>query len=136
MNKAKRPLNAKQEAFVREYLRDGNATQAAIRAGYSKHTAEQQGPRLLGNVGVARAFKAGQAKLVKSTIADATERRETLSTMFRDKKAHPIARLKAADILNKMDGVYVTKLSGPDGGPVQTTVTKIERVIVRPKDPQ
>lgn len=36
-------MNAKQEAFVREYLIDLNATQAAIRAGYSKKTARAIG---------------------------------------------------------------------------------------------
>jgi len=36
-----------QKLFVKEYLVDLNATQAAIRAGYSKKTAMQQGQRLL-----------------------------------------------------------------------------------------
>jgi phage terminase small subunit len=36
-------LTAKQQLFVEEYLIDLNATQAAIRAGYSKHTAQQMG---------------------------------------------------------------------------------------------
>jgi phage terminase small subunit len=36
-------LTAKQRLFVREYLVDLNATQAAIRAGYSAHTARQIG---------------------------------------------------------------------------------------------
>ena len=40
-------LSAKQLAFCREYLKDYNATQAAIRAGYSAHTAKQQGARQL-----------------------------------------------------------------------------------------
>lgn len=43
-------LNAKQSKFCNEYLKDLNATQAAIRAGYSKKTAEQQASRLLTNV--------------------------------------------------------------------------------------
>ena len=55
-------LTARQQRFVEEYLIDLNATQAAIRAGYSARTAEQQGPRLLGNVGVAGAIAAGRAK--------------------------------------------------------------------------
>ncbi len=37
------PLNAKQELFCREYLIDLNATQAAIRAGYSEKSAYSQG---------------------------------------------------------------------------------------------
>lgn len=40
-------LNIKQEAFCREYIVDLNATQAAIRAGYSERTASSQGERLL-----------------------------------------------------------------------------------------
>lgn len=48
-----REMPPKRARFVEEYLIDLNATQAAIRAGYSKKTAEVQGPRLLGNVRVA-----------------------------------------------------------------------------------
>lgn len=58
-------LTPKQERFVAEYLIDLNATQAAIRAGYSAKTAEQQGPRLLGNVGVAAAIQKGQEQRAK-----------------------------------------------------------------------
>ena len=45
-------LNAKQEAFCREYIIDLNATQAAIRAGYSEKTAKSIGSRLLTNVDI------------------------------------------------------------------------------------
>lgn len=43
-------LTDKQELFAREYLKDLNATQAAIRAGYSEKTAQEQSSRLLSNV--------------------------------------------------------------------------------------
>jgi len=52
--------HAKQQAFVREYLLDHNATQAAIRAGYSAKTAYSQGQRLLKNVEVKAAIEKGQ----------------------------------------------------------------------------
>ena len=45
-------LTAKQQRFVDEYLIDLNATRAAIRAGYSHRTADQQASRLLTNVKV------------------------------------------------------------------------------------
>ncbi|RUL12423.1 terminase small subunit [Proteus mirabilis] len=45
-------LNDKQEMFCREYLIDLNATQAAIRAGYSEKTANAQASRLLVNVNI------------------------------------------------------------------------------------
>lgn len=53
-------LTDKQTAFVREYLIDLNATQAAIRAGYSARTAASQGQRLLKNAEVAAAVTDAQ----------------------------------------------------------------------------
>nr|WP_312967783.1 terminase small subunit [Brucella intermedia] len=55
-------LTPKQERFVAEYLIDLNATQAAIRAGYSEKTAQQQGSRLLLNVVVQEAIAKGREK--------------------------------------------------------------------------
>ncbi|MCH0685585.1 terminase small subunit [Escherichia coli] len=43
-------LTDKQELFAREYLKDLNGTQAAIRAGYSEKTSQEQSSRLLSNV--------------------------------------------------------------------------------------
>lgn len=60
-------LTAKQERFVEEYLIDLNATQAAIRAGYSAKTAEQQGSRLLGNVKVSAALSKAQSRRSEKT---------------------------------------------------------------------
>lgn len=53
-------LTAQQQRFVDEYLVDLNATQAAIRAGYSARTARQQGNRLLTNADVAAAVQKAQ----------------------------------------------------------------------------
>ncbi|MBZ4400409.1 terminase small subunit [Myxococcus sp. AS-1-15] len=58
-----RELTPKQRAFVREFLKDSNSTQAAIRAGYSKASAESQGSRLLRNAKVLAAVEAGQAAI-------------------------------------------------------------------------
>ncbi|MDB5601165.1 MAG: hypothetical protein JWN71_3209 [Xanthobacteraceae bacterium] len=57
-------LTHKQHCFVENYLLDLNATQAAIRAGYSKRTANQQGPRLLENEDVRKAID--EAKIKRS----------------------------------------------------------------------
>lgn len=50
-------LTDKRKAFVDEYFKDWNATQAAIRAGYSESTAYSQGARLLKNVEIAEAIQ-------------------------------------------------------------------------------
>lgn len=55
-------LSPKQLRFVEEYLVDLNATQAAIRSGYSPKTADQQASRLLANVKVSKAIEQRQAK--------------------------------------------------------------------------
>jgi len=60
-------LTAKQERFVAEYLIDLNATQAAIRAGYSENTANKQGPQLLGKTSIAAAIAKAQTKRSKRT---------------------------------------------------------------------
>lgn len=67
-----KPLTPKQEMFVREYLIDLNATQAAIRAGYSKKTANEQGARLLANVSVAKVLQAAMDARAKKVELDAT----------------------------------------------------------------
>jgi phage terminase small subunit len=55
-------VTPKQQLFVREYLVDLNATQAAIRAGYSERTAGQMGFDLLKNPQVAAAIQSGMDK--------------------------------------------------------------------------
>ena len=60
-------LTPKQERFVAEYLIDLNATQAAIRAGYSEKTADKQGSQLLGKTSIAQAIAAAKSKRDKRT---------------------------------------------------------------------
>lgn len=66
-------MTPKQERFVAEYLVDLNATQAAIRAGYSPKTAESIGRQLLRITTVAAAVAAGKARQLES--ADLTAAR-------------------------------------------------------------
>ena len=58
---ATRKLTPKRAAFVEEFACDMNATQAAIRAGYSVKTAKEQATRLLSNVHVAAEIAKGRA---------------------------------------------------------------------------
>lgn len=55
-------MTAKQQRFIQEYLVDFNATQAAIRAGYSKKTADSIGLQLLRKTKVADEISRAQAK--------------------------------------------------------------------------
>ncbi|HAL7886072.1 TPA: terminase small subunit, partial [Escherichia coli] len=64
-------LTPKQELFCREYLKDLNGTQAAIRAGYSEKTANEQASRLLANVNVQKFVAELKSARVEQTGIDA-----------------------------------------------------------------
>ena len=64
-------MTPKQQRFVEEYLIDLNATQAAIRAGYSAKTASSQGERLLRNVEVPKAVVDAKAARSEETQVNA-----------------------------------------------------------------
>lgn len=75
-------MTPKQESFAREYTIDGNATQAAIRAGYSAKTAYSAGQRLLSNVEVRATInrtRAACAERVELTVASVTTKLLALS---------------------------------------------------------
>ena len=60
-------LTLKQQRFVEEYLIDLNATQAAIRAGYSEKTAKEIGSENLTKPNIAKAIEEAQEKLSNKT---------------------------------------------------------------------
>lgn len=63
----KRQLSEQRQRFVEEYLIDLNGTQAAIRAGYSVKTAQEQSSRLLSNVMVQEAISKAMAARSRRT---------------------------------------------------------------------
>jgi phage terminase small subunit len=73
---AQKKLTPKQARFVDEYLIDLNGTQAAKRAGYSAHTANEQAARLLADVSVRFAVDAALAK--RSEKVELTQERVLL----------------------------------------------------------
>jgi hypothetical protein len=114
-------MTPRQQRFVDEYLVDLNATQAAIRAGYSTHTAEQQGPRLLGNVEIAEAVQSAQA--VRSARVHISQD-DVLSGLHREATltgagSTHAARVSAWGLIGKHLGMFVERrqLLGIDGQP-------------------
>lgn len=80
LEKEEKELTPKQADFVREYLIDLNATQAAIRAGYSAKTAQEQSARLLSNVIIASEIN--KLKIKRETKTEITA--EWVLTTIRD----------------------------------------------------
>ena len=72
-------MNEKQKNFAQEYIKDKNATQAAIRAGYSEKTAYSIGQRLLKYVEVKNYINELLDEVRKENILSAIEIEEFLS---------------------------------------------------------
>ena len=104
-------LNPKQTRFVEEYLIDLNATQAAIRAGYSAKTAEQQGAVLLRNppirtaVDHALALRSQKSGLTAEWVID--QLRENVS--LAKEAGQYAAATKALELLGKHLGILVDR---------------------------
>lgn len=101
-------LTAKQQAFVREYCLDKNGTQAAIRAGYSRRTANEQAARLLANVHVRAAVDSALAVLARKTETEAEWVRRRLKEEAQDfsEGATQAGRVRALELLGKINGIF------------------------------
>lgn len=115
-------LTPKQSAFVREYLIDMNAKQAAIRAGYSKKTAEWQGPQLLGKTHVSEIIKTEMNKRAErlEVDADAVIKRLLEEADGNGPDTSSSARIKATELIGKYLGMFSEKmeLTGKNGAPL------------------
>lgn len=123
-------MNARQKRFCDEYLIDSNATQAALRAGYSPRTAYSHGQRMLKNVEVKNYLDAQLALLHTQKTADAQEVLEYLTSVMRGEQTEKTVRgvgdgvqeiadiavgarerLRAAELLGKRHGLFTDRLS-------------------------
>lgn len=142
-------LTDKQKEFVRQYLVDLNATQAAIRAGYSVKTAYRQGADLLQKTSIREAIEKAQAKrarrvevtqdYVLSNLVEVVERTMQRAPVT-DRKGEQVTdeegravwtfdakgANRALELLGKHLGIFTDKVkaevSGPDGGPVASEI--------------
>jgi len=150
-------LTAKQARFVDEYLVDLNATQAAIRAGYSERTADKIASEALRKPAVAAAVAEGKVArahrtgitqdYVLATIFDTVERCRQASPVL-DRAGKQVyvetptgelapayafdakAVLRGCELLGKHLGLFAEKvqLTGADGGPVQVAEVPLDNI--------
>ena len=125
MQKGVVAMNARQKRFCDEYLIDCNATQAAIRAGYSPKTAKQIGQRMLTNVDLKAYIDEQLERIHNEKTADAQEVIEYLTAVMRGQHTEQTLqlvgdgvqkiadidvsakeRLKAAELIGKRFGMF------------------------------
>jgi hypothetical protein len=109
-----RTLTARQQRFVAEYAIDLNATQAAIRAGYSSHTAYSQGQRLLKHVEIAPAIQQTHVE-VTAIVAERVGEAAGSAAWIVEKACEVVLRALAAVPLKDAKGKV---LLDEEGNPV------------------
>lgn len=111
MPKNGQELNPKRERFCQEYLKDQNATQAAVRAGYSKKTANEQGSQLLAELSVKSRIAELMAPIVEEAGITLSEHLKSLKAL-RDRAdaAEQFSAAITAEVsCGKASGLYVEK---------------------------
>jgi len=134
-------LTAKQQRFCDEYLIDLNATQAAIRAGYSEKYAHTNASKLLQITTIKEFIEARMAEKESQLIAGQDEVLRYLTSVMRGKSKSSVVvveskgdfmtearemqkapdekeRLKAAELLGKRYGIYTEKVDVDGAIPV------------------
>lgn len=101
-------MNDRQASFVREYVLDKNGTQAAIRAGYSERTANQQASRLLVNVDIRAAIDSALKALAIKTETSSEWVRRRLREEAEDfsEFSSQSARVRAVELVAKLNGDF------------------------------
>lgn len=130
-------LTPKQQRFVEEYLIDLNATQAAIRAGYSEKTAYSVGHENLKKPEIQKAIEEAKKQVSKRTELTVDMVVNGLLKEAQDyaEGSTQSARVSAWAHLGKHLGMFTEKVqhSGPDGGPVQVaTKATLTIKVVKP----
>lgn len=108
-------LTKKQKLFVEEYLIDLNATQAAIRAGYSPNNADKIGSELLGKTRVLNEIKTAMAE---------RSRRTGISQDRVIRELARIAFVNAADVINTKDATIKADANVDDTAAIQSVKVK------------
>lgn len=129
-------LKPKELKFAEEWLKTTNATQSAIKAGYSERTAYSAGNRLLKKVDVKQYIDERLTEMQESSIADTNEVMQFLSSTMRGDIPDQFGldpalndRLKAAELLGKRYKLFTDKqeISGADGEPIKVIFSNMNK---------
>lgn len=111
-------LTIKQQKFCDEYLISGNATDAAVKAGYSKKTARVIGGENLLKPAIKEYLDGKMKELEQSKIASAEEVLQYITSVVRSEGEETKDRIKAAELLSKRYGLLSERLNVTGSVPV------------------
>ena len=105
-------MNQRKRAFCEAYLISGNATDAAMKAGYSARTARSIGQRLLTFVDIQEYLEQRNQEISEANTAQIEEIRELWTSIMRDRKVKTADRIKASELLAKTYGAFSERIVG------------------------
>lgn len=100
-------LTEKQRRFADEYIISGNATQAAINAGYSKRYAGTNTDKLLKNTNIRQYIDERLAELQSEKVADQEEVMEYLTKVLRGEETDQTVVFQGADYGSSIEDIQV-----------------------------
>ena len=103
-------MNGKQLAFVHEYIKDYNATQAGIRAGYSPKTAYSQAHELLKKPEIQTEIQNLFREAVGPTEKIIKDNIDLWRSIMLDPEVRESDRLKASELIGKYAGMFTEKI--------------------------
>ena len=103
-------LTLKQKKFCEYYVASGNATQSAIKAGYSKKTAEMISSENLRKPYIIEYIKDLTKPSEDKRIADMQEIRQFWTNVVRNEEEDMKDRLKASEYIAKTNGAFIDKV--------------------------
>lgn len=103
-------LTPKQQAFADYYIQTGNATEAAIKAGYSKKTARMTGCENLTKPYIITYIEEKQKEIEDERTADMVEVRVFWTESMRNPENRLKDRLKASELIAKTSGAFLEKI--------------------------
>ncbi len=103
-------LTEKQKKFCDFYIQTGDATNSAIKSGYSKKTAYVIGYENLNKPHLKNYIKERNDVIASTRIADMIEVKEFWSTTLRNEENELKDRLTASDKIAKTNGAYLDKI--------------------------
>ena len=92
-------LTVKQKLFADEYIKSGNATQSAIKAGYAPKAAYRTGAENLRKPQIKSYIDAKMAEIESSKIADAKEVLEFYARVLREEETEEVALAAGDDVV-------------------------------------
>jgi len=102
-------MNPRREAFVRHYIETGNATKAAVLAGYSEKSAAAAGSRLLTTPEIKGAIDDALLRRAELSDITATYVLERIRAIAEDPNARYADRLRALELLGKHLKLFTDK---------------------------